>query len=50
VRAISFSDEPIAYEQQRVEQSRLLNHEAVVWSLVAANVAAVVAAIVGVMR
>ncbi|MEB3330348.1 MAG: hypothetical protein VKQ33_14075 [Candidatus Sericytochromatia bacterium] len=50
VRAISFSDEPIVYEQQRAEDSRLLNHEAVVWSLVAANVAAAVAAVVGVMR
>ncbi|MEB3223180.1 MAG: hypothetical protein VKS61_13980 [Candidatus Sericytochromatia bacterium] len=50
VRAISFTDEPIAYEQQRVEESRVLNHDAVVWSLVAANVAAVVAALVGAMR
>jgi hypothetical protein len=50
VRAISFSDEPIAYEQQRVEESRILNHDAVLWSIIAANVAAVVAALTGVVR
>ena len=50
VRAISFTDEPIAYEQQRVEDTKFFNNEALVWSMVAANLAAIVVAAVTLRR
>lgn len=50
VRAVSFNDEPIAYEQQRLEESKALNHEPLIWSWVAANVVGVIATVIGLMR
>lgn len=50
VRAVSFTEEPIAYEQQRVEDSKLLNNEVLIWSWVAANVVGAFAALAGLMR
>lgn len=45
VRSISFTDEPIAYEQQRLEESKVLGSDVVLWTLVAANLATVVVAV-----
>ena len=38
VRSVSFSDEPIAYEQHRLEDSRLFNNDLLLWSVVGVNV------------
>lgn len=43
VRAVSFTDEPIGYEQHRVEDSKLLNNDAVLWTAVGVNVVAMAA-------
>jgi hypothetical protein len=46
VRAVSFSDEPIAYEQRRVEDSKLLNNDLVLWTAIGVNVVAMAALLV----
>lgn len=49
VRAISFTDEPIGYEQLRADD-RPAGGDALVWTAVAANVVAVVVAVATLMR
>ena len=44
VRAVSFSDEPIVYEQRRVEDSKLFNSDVLLWSAVGVNLLAIAAA------
>jgi hypothetical protein len=50
VRSISFTDEPIAYEQARAEDSKYLNNDALVWTAVAANLVAIAAAAATLLR
>ncbi|MEB3284309.1 MAG: hypothetical protein VKN33_03370 [Candidatus Sericytochromatia bacterium] len=50
VRAVSFNDEPIGYEQQRLEESKFLNNDALIWSWFAANVLGTVVAFLGIVR
>ena len=50
VRAISFTDEPIAYAQAPAEESKALNSDALIWTAVAANLAAVVLAVATALR
>ncbi|MEB3198801.1 MAG: hypothetical protein VKP62_16535 [Candidatus Sericytochromatia bacterium] len=50
VRAISFNEEPIVQEQKRVEESRLLNSEPLLWSMVAANAIGVLVGVISLTR
>jgi hypothetical protein len=46
VRAVSFTDEPIGYEQHRVEDSKFLNNDAVLWTAIGVNVVAMAALLI----
>lgn len=50
VRSISFTDEPIGYEQARAEDSKYLNNDALIWTAVAANLVAIAAAAAALLR
>ncbi|MDB5096565.1 MAG: hypothetical protein JWM80_986 [Cyanobacteria bacterium RYN_339] len=50
VRAVSFSDEPIAYEQRRLEDSKFLNNDVVLWTAIGVNVVAMAALLVTVFK
>ena len=50
VRSVSFTDEPIAYEQQRVEESRYFNSPWLIWSAVGVNVLAIATGLVVLSR
>lgn len=50
VRSISFTDEPIGYEQARAEDSKYFNNDALIWTAVAANLVAIAAAAATLMR
>lgn len=48
VRSVSFSDEPIVYEQRRVEDSAMFNNDVLLWTAVGVNVLAIATAIVAI--
>lgn len=50
VRSVSFTDEPIAYEQRRVEESRFFNSDVLIWSAIGVNLLTIAAAIVSLSR
>lgn len=50
VRSVSFSDEPIVYEQRRLEDTHYFNSDWLLWTAVGVNVLAIAAAAVMIAR